>query len=142
MELAKRTADAMRGAMQEGVVPGGGAALMACRDTLRTVRTKARDNDQAAAYGILLQALEVPFRAIVGNAGIRPESVLAEVERRGPGFGYDVLRRQVVDVREAGLFDSAAVVKSGVRTAIAEAALALTTEAIVHRRIPPEEVNP
>ena len=141
MELAKRTADAMRGAIRDGVVPGGGAALLACRNQLRPLREGAQDTDERMAYSILLQALESPFRTILDNAGIEAASILTEVESRGPGFGYDVLARQVVDMRAAGLVDAAPVVKGAVHTAITSAALALTTEAIVHRRNPPEMMN-
>jgi chaperonin GroEL len=141
MELAKRTAGAMRGAMRDGVVPGGGVALLNCREPLRECLQSAADTDERAAYNILLQALEAPFRAILENAGLWPGRALAEIERLGPHYGYDVLARQVVDLREAGLFDAAPVVKGAVRAAVAGAALALTTEAIVHRRNPPEGIH-
>jgi chaperonin GroEL len=144
VELAKRTADAMRGAIRDGVVPGGGVALLACRDVLLACKQETAmlmDENERAAYAILLKALEAPFRAIVNNAGIWPGKVLAEVEQRGPGYGFDVLTGQVVDMRAAGLVDAASVVKGAVHTAVASAALALTTEAIVHHRNPEERLN-
>jgi chaperonin GroEL len=141
VELAKRTADAMRGAIRDGVVPGGGGALLACREVLRYHRMNANDTDELAAYSILLQALEVPFRTIVSNAGVWPGRILAEVDRCGPGYGYDVLTSKVVDLRKVGLYDAATVVKGAVHTAIASAALALTTDVIVHHRNPPEALN-
>jgi chaperonin GroEL len=140
VELAKRTADAMRGAMRDGVVPGGGVALLACRAALLP-SSHAEDPDQRAAYNIMLQALEAPFRTLVANAGLHPGKVLDEVERCGPGFGYDVLAGQVVEVTQAGLYDAAPVVKGAVHSAFASAALALTTEAIIHRKNPPEGLN-
>jgi chaperonin GroEL len=142
MELAKRTAVTMRGAMRDGVVPGGGIALLACRKALHPFLKNAKDTDELAAYSILLQALEVPFRTIVSNAGIVPGSILADAEHRGPGYGYDAVTRQVVDMQKAGLYDAVSVVKGAVHTAIASAALALTTEVIVNRRNPPEMLNP
>jgi chaperonin GroEL len=144
VELAKRTADAMRGAIRDGVVPGGGVALLACRDVLLARKKETAmlmDENERAAYTILLKALEAPFRAIVNNAGIWPGKVLAEIEQRGPGCGFDVLTGQVVDMRAAGLVDAASVVKGAVHTAVASAALALTTEAIVHHRNPEETYN-
>jgi chaperonin GroEL len=144
VELAKRTADAMRGAMREGVVLGGGVSLLNCRAVLNECLKKGMQedgglsDDARAAYTMLAKALEVPFRTLLENAGFWPGSLLAEVERSGPDFGFDVLERKVVNLRETGLFDAAPVVKGAVRSAIAGAALALTTEAIVHRKNPPD----
>jgi chaperonin GroEL len=138
VELAKRTADAMRGAMRDGVVAGGGISLLACRDVLRPCLAAARDSDERAAYNIMIQALELPFRTLITNAGLWPGKILAEIERSGAGFGYDVLDRKVVDMSEAGIFDAAPVVKGAVRSSFVSAVLALTTEAIVHRKNPPE----
>jgi chaperonin GroEL len=141
IELAKRAAGAMRGAMREGVVPGGGVALLNCREPLRACLKAAASTDERAAYTILLKAIEAPFRAILENAGLWPGRTLAEMDQLGPEYGYDVLARKVVKMSEAGLFDAAPVVKGAVRAAVAGSALALTTEAIVHRRNPPEGLH-
>lgn len=141
VELAKRTADAMRGALREGVVAGGGVALLKCRDALRACLHGTEDTDARAAYSIMLQALEEPFRTIVDNAGLLPGKALAEAEALGADCGYDVLARSVVSMPEAGIFDSVTVVKGAVRSAIAGAALALSTEAIIHRKNPPEGLH-
>ncbi len=141
VELAKRTADAMRGAMREGVVPGGGIALLDCRDALRPCLKNAQDTDERAAYQMLLTALEAPFRVIVENGGFLPGKALAEIERGEPGCGFDVLKQKVVNMREAGIFDSASVVKSVVRSAVSGVGLALTTDVIIHRKNPPEGFN-
>jgi chaperonin GroEL len=131
----------MRGAMREGVVPGGGISLLACRDVLRPYM-HTEDADQRAAYRIMIEALEAPFRTLVVNAGYQPGRVLAEMEQCGSGFfGLDVLARKVTDMREAAIFDAAPVVKGAVRTAFGSAALVLTTDAIVHRKNPPEGLN-
>lgn len=145
-ELAKRTADAMRGAMREGVVPGGCVALLNCRGVIRKELAAVDSNDPSAtdrraAYKMLLEALEMPFRALVENAGFWPGGLLSEVEKRGPNFGYDALANQVVNLEEAGLYDAAPVVKGAVRSAIGGAALALTTQAIVHTKNPPDAIN-
>ena len=141
-ELAKRTADAMRGAMRVGVVPGGGVALLRCRTKLQECHKNAMDAEERAAYSMLIEALEAPFRTLVENAGFEPGKLLAEMETCGPDYGFDVLAREVVDMRVAGLYDAAPVVKAAVRGAISGAALALTTDVIVHRRNPPEQYNP
>jgi chaperonin GroEL len=141
VELAKRTADAMRGAMREGVVPGGGVALLNCREALRPCLASVEDSDARAAYTILLRALEEPFRAILENAGVWPGRALAEIEQMGSDYGYDVMAQKVVNISEAGIFDAAPVVKAALRSAVAGAGLALTTEAIVHRKNPPEGIH-
>lgn len=140
VELAKRTAEAMRGAMREGVVPGGGVAFLDCREVLRPC-LNTEDSDQRAAYNILLRALETPFRVLLENAGVWPGRALAEIEHQGPGYGYDILQQKVVNMYETGLFDAAPVVKGALRSAIAGAGLALTTEAIVHRKNPPDSMH-
>ena len=132
--LAERTAEAMRGAIRGGVVPGGGAALLACRPMLRRKKGAAEDVDERMAYHILLAAVEAPARALLGNAGFKPDSVLAQMDAR---LGFDVLRRQVVDMAQAGLYDAASVVKAALFSAIHGAALALTVDVLVHQSKPP-----
>jgi chaperonin GroEL len=138
VELAKRTADAMRGAMRDGVVPGGTVSFLACRAALLPMAHNTADPDQRAAYRIMLEALETPFRVLVENAGGKAEKLLALVEAAGGDCGYDVLRGKVLSMREAGIFDAAPVIKGAVRSAFSGAALALTTDAIVQRKNPPE----
>ena len=137
-ELAKRTAEAMRGAMREGVVPGGGIALRACRPALRALRMSTNDPDEQAAFRILETALEAPTRALLENAGVVPGEVYAELNAACPECGYDVLRREIVNMREAGIVDIATVVKAAVRSAVSMAAIALTTDVVVHRAAAPE----
>jgi chaperonin GroEL len=137
-EIAERTAEAMRGALREGVLPGGGVALLACRDLLARKLNRAQDLDERAAYDILLHACEAPLRTLLLNAGHDPSEVLASVYRAGPGYGFDVLRRQVVEMSQAGIFDAASVVKAAVFSAIHGAALALTVDVMVHLKNPPD----
>ena len=137
-ELAKRTADAMRGAIREGVVPGGGVALLDCRPALERCLAQAEEPEERAAYRILLQAVEAPIRTLLNNAGIEPGSIFAEINNAGPGYGLDVRTGKVVDMAETGIFDPASVVSTSASNAIRTAALALTTDVIVHRRNPPE----
>jgi chaperonin GroEL len=139
-ELAERTGEAMRGAMREGVVPGGGVALLDCRTRLRKELDGATDPDKIAAYRILIKALEEPFRVIVQNSGGDLDEIFPLVKQAGAGYGYDVLKREVVDVAAVGLFDAASVVKGAVHAAISGAALALTTDVMIHRKNPPESL--
>ena len=140
-ELAERTAAAVRGALQEGVVPGGGVALLACRPALQRVMEGASDPDERAAYRILIQAMAEPLRAIAANAGYDPSDVLAEVRLAGPGYGYDVLAGQVVEMMEAGIYDPTSVQKGAAYTGLTSAALALTIDVLVHRTEQPSKAS-
>jgi chaperonin GroEL len=141
-ELADRTAEAVRGAVREGVVPGGGVALLECRAALREQLEKSTNSDEQMAYRILIRALEEPIRVIIKNAGHNADEVMAEVRLAGPGKGFDVRSAKVVDMQDAGIFDSVAVQKDALVGAVKTAALALTIDVLVHRKKPPESVNP
>jgi chaperonin GroEL len=138
-ELAERTAAAVRGALLEGVLPGGGVALLSCRPALRRRLEQSDHEDERAAYHILIKAVEVPLRTIVSNAGFDASEIMAEVRQVGPGRGFDVMRERVVDVLQAGIYDIAVVHKAAVYSAISSAALALTVDVLVHRRPDLEE---
>lgn len=140
-ELASNAAEAMRGAMREGVVPGGGAALLDCRRVIRPLLDEAKDPDEKAAYRIVLKALEAPARTIWRNAGLEDIEVMADLRNAPAGWGYDVLRRRLANMAEAGIWDAASVVKAAVHSAIASAGLALTTDVLVHRKRPPESLD-
>jgi chaperonin GroEL len=137
-ELAERTAEALRGAIMEGVLPGGGASLLACRPALERMMDQSSDPDERAAFRILIRALEEPLRTIVTNVGFDDREIMAEIKRAGPGYGFDVVSEQIVDMAQAGIFDVATVLKSAVHSAIAGAALALTTDVLVHHKKPEE----
>jgi chaperonin GroEL len=139
-DIASRAAEAMRGAMRDGVVPGGGVALLNCRGALREAMQDFTDPDEIAAYRILIKALEQPFRVLVENAGLDLDEVAPAVKMAGPGFGYDVVRHEVVDMIKANIYDVAPVVKAAVYAAINGAALALTTDVVIHRKNPPESL--
>ena len=143
-ESAERTCDTVRGAMINGVLPGGGVGLLACRTKLRRRLEQAQNSDERAAYTILLRAVEEPIRALAANAGHEPSEVLAKINRGGLECGFDVRSGQVVNIRQAGIFDSAKAQKTAVQSAIASAALALTTEVLVQHKNPkpPAEQGP
>ena len=138
-ESAERTAAAMRGAMIEGILPGGGVALLACRPTLQRRLAESCDSDERAAYHILIRTMEAPLRAIVTNAGYDASEAMSEIKLAGPGHGFDVTSGQVVDVTQAGICDAAVVLKSAVYAALSSAALALTLDVLVHRAHQPGE---
>ena len=140
-ELAKRTAAAMRGAMMEGVLPGGGVSLLACRPVLQRMLDQSTDPDERAACRILIRAVAEPIRTIVANAGYDASEIMADIKLAGSGYGFDVTSGQVVDMMEAGIWDAAIVQKSAVYGAITTAALALTIDVLVHRREQPKHAT-
>jgi len=133
-ETAGRVAEALRGALREGSLPGGGAALLAARAALEKRWSHAGSLEERAAFSMLLRAVEEPTRCLLANAGLHPDAILAEIRAAGPGAGYDVLSRRVTDMRQAGILDAAAVVKASFETALSAAASALTTDSIVRSR--------
>ena len=140
-ERAQRTADALRGAIADGVLPGGGVSLLACRPALQDALDQATDLDERAAYRILIKAVEAPIRTILANAGYDDSEVMAEIKQAGTGYGFDVRAGQVADMAQAGIFDSASVLRETVHTAVAGAALALTVDVLVHRKEPPQAMG-
>jgi chaperonin GroEL len=141
-ELAERTAQALRGAVLDGILPGGGAALLACRPLLQERLDQSANADERAAYHILLRAVEEPARTLATNAGFDAGEIMARIQRAGPGYSFDLNSRQVVDMAQAGIFDVATAQKEAVRAAIATAALALTIDVLVHHKKPAQSLEP
>jgi chaperonin GroEL len=136
-EKKHRVEDALsatRAAVEEGIVPGGGVALINAIPALDDVKMDYEDEQLGVA--ILRRALEMPLRRIVTNAGLDGAVVLDEVRRRHAGngnknIGYDVLRNDYVDMVEDGIIDPAKVTKGGLENAASIAAMILTTEALI-----------
>ncbi len=130
--LAQRAALTLRAAVQEGVVPGGGIALLNCRCVLQARAAAASDTDEIAAYRILVEALAAPAQTIYRNAGYEVGDVMGRLLHQTPAVGFDVVQGRVVDFCEQGILDSVLVLKTSVRNAITTAALALTIDSLVH----------
>jgi len=137
-ELAEQAAGALRGAIREGVLPGGGVALLDCRGVLEGLRDQSTDPDERAAYHIMTRVMEIPARAICGNAGYDDSEVLAQIKLAGPGYGFDVVSGQVANLAQEGIFDVATVQKAAVNGAVTTAAMALTIDVLVHHKEPEE----
>lgn len=140
--VAERTARTIRGAIQDGVVLGGGGALFSCRHVLAAHMAECNDPDERAAYRILLDAVTAPLRAIAENAGFDPSTTMARVEEAGNENAFNVRAGSVVDVYEAGIVDSASVQLAATRAAISSAALALTIDVLVHSKHREEVLEP
>jgi chaperonin GroEL len=139
-ELAERFIRFMPMALEEGVVPGGGAAYLACQPALAPIVDGS--DEEAVGAALVRDALESPMACLTCNAGQASASILAEVRRHGAGFGYDVIGERVVDMWSANILDATKVARVALETAVSVAAMALTTEAIVLRRKPAVSLAP
>ncbi len=132
--LAEKTASAMRAAVSDGVLPGGGMAFMNYRGVLETKSHTGDDPDERAAHRILFSALAEPARAIYENAGYEPGAVMAKLSAADNGCGFDVLSGSITDGNN--LVDSAAVMKAALRNAVLTAGMMLTIDVMVHHKTP------
>ena len=141
-ELAERTVRALRGAAADGVIPGGGAALAACRDWLLAEAECREDLEGRAARLILAKAAEAPMRQLLANAGYDPSEILAQRRPGEPIDGFDVMKRAFVDGAAGGIYDVAHVQVEALRRAVSSAALALTIDVLVLHREPETMTEP
>ncbi|HEU5015843.1 MAG TPA: chaperonin GroEL [Roseiflexaceae bacterium] len=135
-EQARKTSTLLRAALHEGVLPGGGLALLACRNRLRQRLETSACLDEQTAYRILIRALEEPLRTIATNAGHDAAAVMAQVSQAAPGWGLDARSGEIVDMAESGIYDVAAAQKAAIRGAVSGAATALTVDTVIHKRNP------
>ena len=120
---------ATRAAVEEGVVPGGGVALLRARAALG--KLKGANADQDAGIRIVLRALEAPLRAIVANAGEEPSVVVAKVLEGQGNHGYNAATGEYGDLVEMGVVDPTKVTRTALQNAASIAGLILTTDATV-----------
>ncbi|AJK48614.1 chaperonin GroEL [Burkholderia plantarii] len=120
---------ATRAAVEEGIVPGGGVALVRARSALASL--KGANGDQDAGIRIVLRALEAPMRVIASNAGDEPSVVIAKVLEGSGNFGYDAATGEYGDLVEAGVVDPTKVTRTALQNAASIAGLILTTDATV-----------
>lgn len=122
---------ATRAAVEEGVVPGGGIALISIIDKVKKA-TARFEGDQKTGAEIVIKALEAPLRQIAANSGVDGGVVINNVMRkRSPSYGYDALRDRYCDIIEAGIIDPTKVTRTALQNAGSVAATLLTTESIV-----------
>jgi len=122
--------NATRAAVQEGIVPGGGVALL--RAKLAAAKLSSDVSDIQAGINIVLKALEAPIRQIAENAGVEGSIVVGKVsENKSATFGFNAQSEQYVDMVEAGIIDPAKVVRTALQNAASVAGLLITTEAMV-----------
>ncbi len=121
---------ATRAAVEEGILPGGGVALLRCTEAVEEVQSKCKGDEKIGA-GIILHALSAPMKQIADNCGIDGSVVVDEVSQKPTNTGYDANAGKYVDLVKAGIIDPVKVVRSALANAASIAGLMLTTEALV-----------
>ncbi len=121
---------ATRAAVEEGILPGGGVALLRCIPVIQGVKAKG---DEKIGIEIVARALEAPIRQIASNCGTDGAVVADEVKQKGDTIGYNANTGEYVDMYKAGIIDPAKVVKTALRNAASIAGLMLTTQVLITR---------
>jgi len=141
-EKKARVEDALhatRAATQEGIVPGGGVALIRCIGALDKLKL---EGDEKIGVNIVKRAIEEPLRMIAQNAGLEGSVVVQRIKTEKTNVGYDVNQDNYVDMIDAGVIDPTKVTRSALQNASSIAALLLTTEAIVTDKPEKEDKMP
>jgi chaperonin GroEL len=122
--------NATRAAVEEGIVPGGGVALLRAKKAVGRIHDE--NADVQAGINIVLKALEAPIRQIAENAGVEGSIVVGKImEHKSETYGFDAQEEKYVDMVEAGIIDPAKVVRTALQDAGSVAGLLVTTEAMV-----------
>ncbi|MEJ5243726.1 MAG: chaperonin GroEL [Desulfomicrobiaceae bacterium] len=130
--------NATRAAVEEGIVPGGGVALVRCQSALNDV--KASDDDEAAGVEVVRRAMEAPLRQICANAGVEGAVVIEKVREGAESFGYNAATGEYEDLIAAGVIDPKKVTRIALQNAASVAGLLLTTECAIAEK--PKEETP
>ena len=119
---------ATRAAVEEGIVPGGGVALLRCQKAIEALKL---EGDEAVGASIISRAVEAPLRKLVNNAGQEAALVIANVKKATGTNGYNVRTGEYVDMLKAGVVDPAKVTRSALQNAASIAGLLLTTDCMI-----------
>lgn len=139
-ERVKDAVEATKAAVEEGIVAGGGIALLRAREVLKTVR--GAGVDEQAGLDILYTALEQPIRWILKNAGENDDEIVKKIlASKDANYGFDVVTGKFDDMLKAGILDPAKVVRTVVQNAASVAMMVLSTEGLV-TSLPEEEKTP
>ncbi len=126
-----------RAAVEEGIVSGGGTALV---NVIKNVAAlEVNDDDERTGINIVLRALEAPVRTIANNAGEEGSVIVERLKKEAPGIGFNAATGEWVNMIEAGIVDPAKVTRTALQNAASVAAMMLTTEAVIADK--PEENN-
>jgi chaperonin GroEL len=134
---------ATRAAVAEGIVAGGGIALVKISNTLINTEFigKLENDDQRLGANIIQSAIQSPFRTIISNAGGSPDVVINKVKEMGGNFGFNARTDEYVDMIDAGIIDPTKVTRLALENAASIAGLLLTTECVVGIKVEQKEVQ-
>ncbi len=130
--------NATRAAAEEGIVPGGGVALIRCQEVLDSLSV---NDEQQFGVKIIRRAIEEPLRQIVANCGGEGSVVVNKIKESSSNFGYNASNDSYGDLIQQGVIDPAKVVRSALQNAASVAGLMLTTEALIAEKPAPEKQN-
>ncbi len=121
-----------KAAVEEGIVAGGGTALINAVPAVKALLDKTENPDEKTGVNIVLKALEEPVRQIAKNAGLEGSVIVEEIKKSGKvGFGFNALKEEYVDMIPAGIVDPTKVTRSALQNAASVASMVLTTESLV-----------
>ena len=132
--------NATRAAVAEGIVAGGGTALLQVQPALDELEKKA-SGDEKTGIDIVKRAIEAPVRQIASNAGLEGAVIVEAVKKADKGVGFNAQTEEYVDMIKAGIVDPCKVTRSALQNAASIAAMILTTEAVVAEK-PAEKAAP
>ena len=121
---------ATRAAVEEGIICGGGSAYIHASKKVAEL-ANSLNGDEKTGAGVVLKALEAPLFHIAANAGLEGAVIINKVRESEPGFGFDALKEEYVNMIEAGIIDPAKVTRSALQNATSVASTLLTTESVV-----------
>jgi chaperonin GroEL len=143
-EKKERVTDAVqatKAAAEEGIVPGGGVALIKAMPALDDLETKTQEEEEKIGVRILKAALTQPFWWIVHNAGQKADALLEEVRKKKDNLGFDALKNEFVNMFEAGIIDPVKVTRTAIENAVSIGTMIATTEVSI-TDIPEKEKTP
>jgi chaperonin GroEL len=137
-ERVKDAVAATKAAIEEGIVPGGGVVLITAS---KAIDLKGLSGDELTGAKIVQKAMESPMKLLAENAGEDGNVVVANVRKKEPGVGFNVLTGEYVDMIKAGIIDPAKVTRTALQNAVSVATMILTTECLVSE-LPTQEKEP
>jgi chaperonin GroEL len=143
-EKKARVEDALaatKSAVEEGIVPGGGVALLRAQTAVLAIAKAGVAGDEKTGMEIVMRALESPARTIAANAGAEGSIVVEKIKKQKGSIGYNAATGEYIDLVEAGIVDPTKVTRSALQHAASIASLLLTTEALVSE-VPEEDQAP
>ncbi len=143
-ERKARVEDALhatRAAVEEGIVPGGGVALLRCIAVIDAIQFDEDKKDERIGAMIVKRALEEPLRTLANNAGLEGSVIVEHVKKEKKTVGFDVDKERYVDMFEAGIIDPTKVTRTALQNAASVAGLLLTTEALVTEKPEKEKAS-